>query len=150
MIASTLYYLVERCCKTMRRQERSASTVTVKVRFTDFTTVQKQSTLAIATANEEDVFAAALRLLGMLLRPGVPIRLVGVKVSHLSGGEDGGAQMVLGVVPAERFAALHRRLDALQAKHGYATIQWGITYALRKTAAANDDGYELHNAVYGM
>jgi len=150
MIGSTLYYLVERCCKTMRRQERSAATVTVKVRFADFTTVQKQSTLAVATANEEEIFAAALRLLRTLRRPGAVIRLVGVKVSHLSGGKQEGAQMVLGVVQGERLAALHRRVDALQEKHGYATIQWGITYALRKTARASDNGYELHNAVYGM
>lgn len=149
-IMSTLYYLVERCCKTMRKRKQGASTVTVKVRFADFTTVQKQTTLAITTANEEDIFAVARRMVRMLLISGTSVRLVGVKVSHLSGGAERNAQMVLGVVRSEQCEDLHRRLDALQSKHGYAAIQWGITYALHRTFASDEDGYELHSPVYGM
>jgi DNA polymerase IV len=122
-VCSNLYYLTERCCKTLREDELVAATVTVRVRFTDFTTVQKQVSLADPSSNEEDIFAAARRLLTLLLPPGEFVRLVGVKVSGLTG--TCGRQ--LSILPSEKFNALHRRLDALQSRYGYASIRWGIT-----------------------
>jgi DNA polymerase-4 len=124
-VTATLYYLTERCCKTLRQDELTASTVTVRVRFADFTTVQKQATLPLSSSNEEEIFAAARRLLALLCVPGQLVRLVGVKVSNLSGAE--GAQLDLGVTAAEKFSALHRRLDGLQSRYGYGSIRWGIT-----------------------
>lgn len=124
-IRATLYYLTERCCKTLRQDELLATTVTVRVRLTDFTTVQKQASLAAPSSNEEDLFAVALRLLALLLPPDVRIRLVGVKVSHLSPAAE--EQLTLDVVPAEKINTLHRRLDALQTRYGYTSIRWGIT-----------------------
>ncbi|HUI64652.1 MAG TPA: DNA polymerase IV [Bacteroidota bacterium] len=122
-IRATLYCLTERCCKTLRQDALTASTVSVRVRFTNFTTVQKQAVLRAASSNEEDIFGTAVRLLAQLLAPGILIRLVGVKVSNLRGT----AQLSLGVIPEEKFNALHRRLDGLQSRYGYATIRWGIT-----------------------
>jgi DNA polymerase-4 len=124
-VAATLYYLAERCCKTLRQDELAASTVTVRVRFADFTTVQKQATLPIPSSNEEDIYAVARRLLALLSVPGQLVRLVGVKVSGLSAAE--GAQLDLGVTSAEKFSTLHRRLDGLQSRYGYGSIRWGIT-----------------------
>jgi DNA polymerase-4 len=124
-IRATLYYLTERCCKTLRQDELLASTVTVRVRFTDFTTVQKQASLAAPSSNEEDLFATALRLLALLLPASAQIRLVGVKVSQLSPAA--GEQLPLDIVPAEKISTLHRRLDALQSRYGYTSIRWGIT-----------------------
>ncbi len=124
-VRSTLYYLTERCCKTLRQDELAASTVTVRVRFTDFTTVQKQATLPCPSSNEEDVFGAARRLLAQLAPPGQLVRLVGVKVSNLSAA--GGVQMDLGITAGEKVGVLHRRLDGLQSRYGYGSIRWGIT-----------------------
>lgn len=149
LIASTLFYLTERCCKTLRQRTMVAGTVTTRVRFTDFTTVQKQATLPVRTANEEDIFAMAQRLQKLLLPPGRTIRLVGVKVSGLV-SQDDNAQLTLGVNHAEQRDALHRRLDALQTKHGYTSIQWGITHMLRETYRADTEGYHLHSPVYEM
>ncbi len=149
-ITSTLYYLTERCCKTLRERNQCASTVTVKVRFTGFMTLQKQTTLRLATANEEDLFTVARHMLGDLLPRGRCIRLVGVKVSHLSASGQAGSQTVLDIAASEKLSALHRRLDALQAKYGYRSIQWGITYALHETFREDDEGYELHSPVYAL
>ena len=135
-ISATLYSLTERCCKTLRKRKQAAATVTVKVRFANFTTVQKQTTLAVATANEEDVFMTASALLCDLLPAGPLVRLVGVKVSRLSAAGEPGSQMELGVTRAEKFGELHRRLDALQMKHGYTSIRWGITYTLERVKAS--------------
>ncbi|MEW6512036.1 MAG: DNA polymerase IV [Bacteroidota bacterium] len=123
-VRGTLYYLTERVCKTLRRDGLQASTVTVKVRFTDFTTLQKQGPLPVPSSNEEDLFAVALRLLARLLPTASRIRLVGVKASGLTPADE---QLNLGVVPTEKIDMLHHRLDALQTRFGYTSIRWGIT-----------------------
>jgi DNA polymerase-4 len=131
-ITATLYYLTERCCKTLRRRCQRASTITVKVRFADFSTVQKQVTIHAPTAHEEDVFGIARQLLTTLRPPRHFVRLVGVKVSHLVPAEGEGSQLDLDVVPSQKLGVLHSRLDALQEKHGYGCIHWGITHSLRR------------------
>jgi DNA polymerase-4 len=149
-ILSTLYYLAERCCKALRADDQCAGTVTVKVRFANFHTVQKQATLDAPTANEEDVFRSARRLLGLVLPPGRMVRLVGVKVSHLVPAGDATGELEFGRRSSERLRHLHRKLDALQEKHGYQSIQWGITYALRDVCEPSDEGYRLHSPVYEL
>jgi DNA polymerase-4 len=147
-IECTLYYLVERCCKTLRERNQVAATVTTKVRFSDFTTIQKQCTLSLPTANEEDIFGSARRMLHVLLPPHRMIRLVGVKISHLSDVHE--AQLQLGITKEEKRAGLHRRLDTLQQKFGYTSIQWGIAYALHERFESSTEGYRLHSPVYEL
>ena len=147
-IESTLYYLSERCCKTLRERKQIAATVTTKVRFSDFTTVQKQTTLSLPTANEEDIFGAARRMLGLLLPLRRMIRLVGVKVSHLV--DTATMQMQLDVAQSEKRSGLHARLDGLQEKFGYTTIQWGIAYTLHQQYQSSEEGYHLHSPVYEL
>lgn len=147
-IESTLYYLAERCCKTLRERKQIAATVTTKVRFADFTTVQKQTTLSLPTANEEDIFGAARGMLHMLLPPRQMIRLVGVKVSHLT--DTTTMQMQLNVAQTEKRSQLHTRLDALQEKFGYTTIRWGIAYMLHERYQSSEEGYRLHSPVYEL
>ena len=131
-IVSMMYHLAEHCCATLRGRALCASTVTVKVRFTNFTTVQKQATLTVATANEEDIATAAQHMLVALLHAHQPVRLVGVKVSHLSPAEHAGSQMVLDITNREKLAVLHHRLDALREKYGDTTIWWGITTPVQR------------------
>jgi DNA polymerase-4 len=103
-ILATLYSLAERCCKTLRQDGLRASTVTVRIRFSDFTTPQRQSTLAAPTSNEEDIFAAAQRLLTLLLPPTALIRLVGIKVSGLKSLPAGEAGKQVGAAEGEQLS----------------------------------------------
>lgn len=147
-IASTLYYLTERCCKTLRERSEVAATVTTKVRFADFTTLQKQITLRLPTANEEAIFGAARKMLCVLHPRHQMIRLVGVKVSHLSDKQE--AQLQLDLTKEEKHAGLHQRLDLLQERFGYTSIQWGIAYRLHERFESSKEGYRLHSPVYEM
>jgi len=145
-IEATLYYLTEKCCKTLRRRSMVASTITAKVRFSDFTTLQKQMTLASPTADEREIFALVRRLLATLHPHNRMLRLVGVKVSQLTPAADAQPDMIKG----DKAGCLNQRLDALREKFGYASIQWGITHSLGKHFETDDDGYRLHSPVYGM
>jgi DNA polymerase-4 len=123
-----------------------ASTITTKVRFADFTTVQKQCTLRTPSADEREIFASACQLLFMLLPRNRLVRLVGIRVSQLASA----ANRQLDLMKGETIGQLHQRLDALRKKFGYSSIQWGITYALNKRYEADEEGYRLHSPVYGM
>jgi DNA polymerase-4 len=60
--------------------------VTVKLRFGDFRTITRQRTLALATDEEQTIFPVARELL-LRHQEGLPLRLIGVSVSSLTGGE---------------------------------------------------------------
>ncbi len=147
-IEATLYYLTERCCKTLRERNQLAGTVTTKVRFADFTTVQKQHTPGTPSALEEECFGTAARLLTVLLPPQRMIRLVGVRMSGLSDGNSG--QFPLDTGTFERRTALHTRLDALQEKFGYSSIRWGRTAELNNRFETTLEGFQLHSSVYEL
>ena len=76
--------LVERVAATLRERERSARTVTLKLRYTDFQTVTRGQTVRAATDDEGVIWETARGLLARALaeRAG-PLRLMGVGVSGL-------------------------------------------------------------------
>ena len=55
-----------------------AGTVAIRLRYADFTTLTRQSTLAVATDDAVDIYRVALRLLERAWEPGQPVRLLGV------------------------------------------------------------------------
>ncbi len=67
----------------LRRKQMSGTTVTLKLRWSDFTTVTRQITLQQPTDTADDITSAATRLLDALWTVGRPVRLIGVGVSGL-------------------------------------------------------------------
>ena len=76
--------MAERVASTLRTRGRSARTVTLKLRYSDFQTVTRGQTVAAATDDEGVIWETARRLLTRALaeREG-PLRLMGVGVSGL-------------------------------------------------------------------
>ncbi len=67
----------------LRRKQMSGTTVTLKLRWSDFTTVTRQTTLKQPTDTADDITSAATRLLDALWTASRPVRLIGVGVSGL-------------------------------------------------------------------
>ncbi|MCB0108262.1 MAG: DNA polymerase IV [Caldilineaceae bacterium] len=110
----------------LRRKRLTASTVKLKLRWSDFTTFTRQTTFAQPTADAEQITAAALRLLGQSWG-GELIRLVGVGVSGLGKGAQ---QLSLWEAPAERAERekeerLYRALQFLRQRFGDDAIKRG-------------------------
>jgi DNA polymerase-4 len=122
-MTAALYGLTEDCCKSLRRHGLAAGTVAAKVRFADFTTVRKQTTLPLPAVHEEELFPVVLRLFRSLLVSGRPVRLVGVHADHLV--PVAAVPRPLDAGPAEKLNRLHARLDALQEKFGDERVKWG-------------------------
>ena len=72
----------------LERRRRLARTVTVKVRYSDFTTVTRSHSAQPATRDAEAIVARARRLLDRTEAGARPVRLLGVTLHNLSADED--------------------------------------------------------------
>ncbi|TMB50486.1 MAG: DNA polymerase IV [Chloroflexi bacterium] len=116
----------------LRKGGWTARTVTIKVRYADFTTISRQVSLPDPTAADSDIRDAGLGLFEAAWS-GAKIRLLGVGVSSL----EEAAQLDLFTRPnAER---LDRTMDALRARFGSAAIRRGAGRDLRDLDWRGDD-----------
>ncbi|HEY2724849.1 MAG TPA: DNA polymerase IV [Pseudonocardiaceae bacterium] len=81
-----LLRLSERTAAGLRRRGLRGRTIAVKVRFPDFTTINRSRTLGAPTDAGQQVFGVAAELLDEHVPRGAPIRLLGVRVEQLAGG----------------------------------------------------------------
>lgn len=118
----------------LRALERRARTVTLKVRWPDFTTLTRSTTLERATYGTAQLISAAEALLDAVFRAeGVrPVRLIGLGATNLV--EDG-VQMALdearGDGPARDERADHA-VDEIRQRFGAAAVQRGPAHPRRR------------------
>jgi DNA polymerase-4 len=109
--------LVERVTQRMRAAGRVGRTVTLRLRFADFTRATRSHTLPQATA-ETHVILAALRELLAIAMPMIErqgITLVGISVANLE--NDDAVQLALSLDPRSG-GALDEALDAVRSRYG--------------------------------
>ena len=70
------------------RKGKTARTVTIKVRYNDFTTITRSQSTPEPTADVENIAARAIKLLDKTEAGQRPIRLLGVSVHNFGGDED--------------------------------------------------------------
>lgn len=75
--------MVEKISFELRKDEKSAACVAIKIRYPDFTTSSKQVSIT-ATSADEEIIPVARELFHKLYKKGTPVRLLGVKVSELN------------------------------------------------------------------
>jgi DNA polymerase-4 len=122
VLASTLRDLSEQVGRRLRQSDLAGGTVKLKIRWPDFTTITRQSTLPQPTDQGEEIASTAATMLRSVRRSGQAVRLIGVGVSHLgppirqlSLWDDGG----------EKSRKLQEAVDALQKKYGRGAIHKG-------------------------
>ena len=110
--------------RQLRKNDLAGKTVKLKIRWTDFTTLTRQTTLPTSTDNEDEIFHTAVKLMKTVRKQNQPVRLIGVGVSGI--GEpirqlslwDAGAG-------SEKSRKLQEVVDALQEKYGRGVIKHG-------------------------
>jgi len=116
---SALRNLADRLATRMRKKGISGRTITVKIRYTGFTTITRSDTLLGPISTSDELFREALRL----ARPELEgsIRLLGIRLSSLTG--EGGEQLPLfNDLEIERTKRLEHALDEIQGKFGREAI----------------------------
>jgi DNA polymerase-4 len=130
MLKATLRYFAEKLGAELRDMDKMARTVTLKLRYSDFETVNRGSTSREATNLDDAIFQVAVRLLESALgKKFKPVRLIGLEVSNFSGGE---TQLSLFGAETRRLEKLDRAIDRVRDKYGFDAIQTGYTLELKR------------------
>jgi DNA polymerase IV len=82
-LLETLRSLSENVGKQLRKEGLCGSTIRLKIRWPDFTTLTRQTTVSPGTDQDSEIYATALRLFESVWRNKQPVRLIGVGVSGL-------------------------------------------------------------------
>jgi DNA polymerase IV len=134
-VDAVLVSLVDRVTRRLRAGHRVGRTVTLRLRFDDFTRATRSHTLPEATAQTRTVLAAARDLLAMawplVQRQG--LTLVGVAVGNLQ--DDSAVQLTL---PFERRDRRH-----LDAALDQVRDRYGTTAITRAVLLGRDQGLEV-------
>jgi len=83
-LMAELVRMTERVAYELRQDNKTAGCVAVKIRYPDFETTSKQMTIPY-TFYDDELIAKAKELFHQLWRRGQPIRLMGVRLSELTG-----------------------------------------------------------------
>ena len=129
-VDGALNLLVAKVSRRLRDKELAGRTVTVKLRFSDFTVKTVRRTLSSPTNDESTFVPIARNLLRSAWTPGVGLRLLGFGVSGFDDkavqlellGDDFGSAEPLSSPERER---LVRGLDAIRQRFGEGSVQFG-------------------------
>lgn len=114
-LTHTLRGLVEEVGRRLRKSELAGTTVHIKLRWSDFTTLTRQMTLHQPIDLDSEIYAAALRLFEKNWPDGKPVRLIGVGIS---GFEQPARQLGLWDAPDRPSERLQSALDDLRERFG--------------------------------
>jgi DNA polymerase-4 len=108
--------------RQLRKNDLAGSTIKLKIRWPDFTTLTRQVTLQHRTDQEEEIEKAALDLLRSVRKPNQAVRLIGVGVSGIGQPI---RQLGLWDMGDEKSRKLQEAVDELREKYGKKIIQHG-------------------------
>lgn len=141
-LRATLRYLSERVGNQLRAQGKETRCVTLKLRYADFTTINRRRTLSQGTSVDQAIFENGSALLKKALsQERQPVRLIGIGVSGLT---EPAGQLTLLNSSALRLGELNKAIDHIRKKYGFSAIQTGRTLLLRDIFPTGEDGYPLH------
>lgn len=129
LLRATLRLQAERVGAELRRHGQCARCVSLKLRYSDFTTIVRNVTLAVPSDADQVLAEAATALLERALdRDGRAVRLVGVRTSGLLSAR----QLLLWEAPQARAERLAPWVDRVRDKYGYRYLQTGRTFFCRQ------------------
>jgi DNA polymerase-4 len=122
LLEDTLRELSASVGHSLRSENLAGTTIKLKLRWPDFTTLTRQATLPSPTNLDEEIFHTARELLHKIREKGRPVRLIGVGLTNLGPPI---RQMELWGQENEKARKLQEALDSLQARYGRKVVDRG-------------------------
>lgn len=122
IIAKEILRMCERASSRMRERSLFAKTITLKIRFADFTTINRSKTLPLPIDTTHEIYEIAKGLYEALSIGRARIRLVGVSLENLH--TDSHEQLVLGARESS-WRELQGGIDAAKARFGSDSVRPG-------------------------
>jgi DNA polymerase IV len=119
-LQSEIVRMTEKIAYELRQDNQIAGCIAVKIRYPDFETTSKQMMIDF-TAYDDKLISKAKELFKQLYKANRPVRLIGVRLSHLI---DGGIQTDL-FDNSKKKTALYKSIDAVKNRFGKDSISKG-------------------------
>jgi DNA polymerase IV len=111
--------LCERVCWRARKRGVKARTVTLKLRYADFQTLQRSRTIT-PTCSELELYPVIEGLFTKSRTRRIAVRLLGIRLSNLCAGDE---QLTL----FHEHEALHRTVDGVRKRYGYEALHLALS-----------------------
>ncbi|HEX8870175.1 MAG TPA: DNA polymerase IV, partial [Lentzea sp.] len=115
-----LLRLSERSAGSLRAKGLVGRTVSIKVRFADFTTITRSRTLPVATDVTQEVYRTAVELLDTQVPPGA-VRLIGVRIEGLDNADS--AQQLIFDAPERGWREAEQAADQARSRFGSLAVR---------------------------
>jgi DNA polymerase-4 len=122
VIHRELLRLAGRATARLREAGQAGRTVSIKVRFADFTTITRSRTLGSATDVTREVYETARGLFDALGVGAARVRLVGVRIEGLGDSHGAARQLVLGA-PERGWKEAERAMDEAIRRFGRGVVR---------------------------
>ena len=122
IIYNTLFELTGKVCHSLRENNWQASTITVKLRYSDFQTITRSKTIKPATDDDKIVFDTALHMLKKAQTRRVAVRLIGVGLTKFN--EFCEQEVLFEDIETKR-KRLFKAVDRLRRKYNYNIVRVG-------------------------
>ncbi|HLO81674.1 MAG TPA: DNA polymerase IV, partial [Chitinophagaceae bacterium] len=119
-LMSELVRMTEKVAFELREDDKTAGVIAVKIRYPDFETTSRQTTIPY-TFYDDELIPVAKELFHKLYRPGEKVRLMGVRLSELT---NEAIQTNLFSDKAKK-AELYKAIDSLKNKFGKGSVRKG-------------------------
>lgn len=130
-LESMLCSLCERVCWRVRKRGMLAATITLKLRYADFETLQRSRTVH-PTCSELDLYPVVRELFARARQRRTAVRLLGLKLSNL---HPSAVQLSL----FETHQPLHRAMDGIRERYGYESLRIALAEARSFTPSAETE-----------
>lgn len=117
-LMSELVRMTEKIAYELRQDEKIAGCITVKIRYPDFETTSRQTTMPYTSADDE-MIPVAKDLFNKLYKKGCPVRLLGVRLSDLT---NDAIQTSL-FSDREKKAGLYKAIDEVKNRFGKYSVR---------------------------
>jgi len=118
--------LAEKVARRTRQEWLKGRTITLKVKYSDFALITRSATLPRPTDDALEIFSTVCSLLPKTGVGERPVRLLGISLSHLVGGEmEGQLSLFLEDQTSRRRRELNTALDSIHEKFGDKAIRPG-------------------------
>ena len=116
-LMSKIVRMTEKICFELRKEEKVAGCVTIKLRYPDFETTSRQASIPYTSADDE-IIPIAKAIFHQLYKKGKPVRLLGVKLSDFNNN----ALQANLFHDSQRKSGLYKALDEVKNRFGKTSI----------------------------
>jgi DNA polymerase-4 len=120
-LESTLSYLTEKIAGQLRENKLFASTVALKLRYSDFQTVTRSKTLDMPTAEDHILFKTGVGLFRKLFTHGAKVRLIGVTLTSLT-AHPHRQEGLFDCKGGQSWEGLYQGIDHIRHKYGFKSL----------------------------